>query len=107
MRLGEFALQIIARECPDGGRDLINCCALGESMSFFARGLCVAGLSLAAHAGMEAQQPSSKNIPQTQAEMHTRVEALYNFHPAALTDAGRAQKSAQMDSFWTDIKGSS
>jgi hypothetical protein len=41
---------------------------------------------------------------QTQAEMHARVAALYNFSPHTLDDAGRAAKSAEMDKFWGAVK---
>jgi hypothetical protein len=74
-------------------------------MYFGAKCLSVAGVLAAFHTGIVAQQLKVRSIPQTQAEMHIRVEALYNFHPSTLSDAGRAEKSAEMDSFWGDIKG--
>jgi hypothetical protein len=40
----------------------------------------------------------------TQVQMHARIVALYNFHPAKLTDAQRQAKSAEMDAFWTAVK---
>jgi hypothetical protein len=74
-------------------------------MPFFARCLGVAGVFVAFQMSITAQQLKIRSIPLTQAEMHSRVEALYDFHPSTLTDAGRAKKSAEMDSFWGEIKG--
>jgi hypothetical protein len=76
-------------------------------MHFFVRCLGVAGAFVAVHMGIAAQQLKIRSIPLTQAEMHARVEALYDFHPSTLTDAGRAKKSAEMDTFWGEIKGNS
>jgi len=47
----------------------------------------------------------TQNIPTTQAEMHRRVDALYNFHPSKLTDEARQKKSDEMDLFWNEMKG--
>jgi hypothetical protein len=57
--------------------------------------------------GVAGQQLKIRSIPRTQAEMHARVEALYDFHPSTLTDAERTKKSAEMDTFWGEIKGNS
>ncbi len=51
-----------------------------------------------------ARSLCSAQSPQTQQQMHTRVQALYDFHPAQLTDARRDKKSAEMDVFWKDVK---
>jgi hypothetical protein len=74
-------------------------------MHLCAKCLGVVGAFAAVHVGIAAQQLKIRSIPLTQAEMHARVEALYDFHPSKLTNAGRTEKSAQMDSFWGDIKG--
>lgn len=74
-------------------------------MHFCVKCLGVVGAFAAVHMGIAAQQLKIRNIPLTQAEMHARVVALYDFHPSALTNAGRTEKSAEMDSFWGDIKG--
>ncbi|WP_260705954.1 hypothetical protein [Edaphobacter flagellatus] len=55
--------------------------------------------------GIDAQQLKSRGMPQTQAEMHQRVQALYDFHPLQLSDGERSKKSAEMDYFWTEMKG--
>jgi hypothetical protein len=36
--------------------------------------------------------------------MHARVQALYNFSPSKVTAEQRAKKSAEMDTFWKDVK---
>jgi hypothetical protein len=53
----------------------------------------------------QAQSLQIRHIPRTQAEMQSRVEALYNFHPAQLTNDQRKKKSDEMDAFWGDVKG--
>ncbi len=40
----------------------------------------------------------------TQAAMHARIVALYNFHPAKLTEDERHAKSVEMGKFWEDVK---
>jgi hypothetical protein len=74
-------------------------------MHFSTKCLGIAGAFVAIPMVIAAQQLKSRNIPLTQAEMHARVEALYNFHPSTLTSAGRTEKSAEMDSFWGEMKG--
>ena len=41
----------------------------------------------------------------TQAEMHARVQSLYNFSPSKVTAEQRESKSAEMDTFWNEVKG--
>lgn len=41
----------------------------------------------------------------TQAEMHARVQSLYNFSPSKVTSEQRESKSAEMDGFWNEVKG--
>lgn len=65
----------------------------------------VAGTIAILWVSVDAQQLKSHSMPQTQAEMHERVEALYGFHPAKLSEAERSKKSAEMDYFWTEMKG--
>ncbi len=36
--------------------------------------------------------------------MHARVVSIYSFSPHTLTAAARAEKSVQMDAFWSDVK---
>jgi len=36
--------------------------------------------------------------------MHQRIMALYDFHPHAVTEAIREQKSNEMDAFWSEVK---
>ena len=68
---------------------------------------CVAAIYVATtiHPLLLGQELRTRRIPQSQSEMHARVEALYNFHPSQLTDAERSKKSAEMDLFWSEIKG--
>jgi hypothetical protein len=40
----------------------------------------------------------------TQAEMHARVQALYNFSPSKVSAEKRTSKSAEMDTFWNEVK---
>jgi hypothetical protein len=40
----------------------------------------------------------------TQAEMHARVKALYNFSPSKVSAEERKSKSAEMDTFWNEVK---
>src|ERR1700761_9087763 len=40
----------------------------------------------------------------SQQAMHQRVMTLYDFHPRTVTDAVRAEKSQQMDAFWSEVK---
>lgn len=61
---------------------------------------CVLGLVVAS----PAQVLRTRNIPQTQDELHARVVALYSFHPASLSSAERESKSAEMDIFWDEMK---
>ncbi|WP_263366104.1 hypothetical protein [Edaphobacter bradus] len=74
-------------------------------MYIWAKCLGVAGTFAAVHMGVNAQQLKTRSVPLTQAEMHARVEALYDFHPSKLTDAERSKKSAEMDHFWGEAKG--
>lgn len=53
----------------------------------------------------DAQTLKTRNIPQTQQQMHERVQALYSFHPSQLTNEERKKKSDEMDRFWGDVKG--
>jgi hypothetical protein len=40
----------------------------------------------------------------TQAEMHARIQALYNFSPSKVSAEQRTSKSAEMDTFWNEVK---
>lgn len=39
----------------------------------------------------------------SQTAMHARVHSVYDFSPSQVTNAVRANKSKEMDSFWTDV----
>ena len=41
----------------------------------------------------------------TQSAMHDRITAIYNFSPSKVTREIRESKSAEMDSFWDEVKG--
>ena len=58
-------------------------------MHFSARCLGVAGVFAACQMSITAQQLKNRSIPLTQAEMHARVEALYDLHAAMITKASR------------------
>ncbi len=53
----------------------------------------------------DGQTLKTRSIPQTQQEMHERVQALYSFHPSQLNNAELKKKSDEMDRFWGDVKG--
>jgi hypothetical protein len=54
--------------------------------------------------GAAGQSLLERHIPQSQSEMHTRVIALYNFHPSKVSDDERKAKSKEMDIFWDEMK---
>lgn len=49
-------------------------------------------------------QLAAAQLISSQQGMHQRVVTLYDFHPNAVTDAVRAEKSRQMDAFWNEVK---
>lgn len=75
-----------------------------KSLYSWARYLAFVGTITAASTASVAQQAKVRGIPQTQAEMHAEVVALYDFHPSRLNDAERSKKSAEMDYFWNEMK---
>jgi hypothetical protein len=48
--------------------------------------------------------PLVAQVVDSQQAMHQRIMALYDFHPHAVTDAAREQKSNEMDAFWNEVK---
>lgn len=52
------------------------------------------------------QSLRTRNIPQTQQQMHARVMELYGFHPSKLNPPEIQKKSGEMDIFWNEIKAS-
>ncbi|HWG22109.1 MAG TPA: hypothetical protein VG225_16385 [Terracidiphilus sp.] len=54
--------------------------------------------------GFIALGHASAQSPITQAAMHARIKALYDFSPSKTTDAVRNSKSNEMDAFWNDVK---
>lgn len=53
---------------------------------------------------IHGQTLRTRQIPQSQEELHARVVALYDFHPVRVSAAVRKAKSAEMDVFWDEMK---
>lgn len=62
------------------------------------------GLRLAATALAAVLPQASHGQFASQQAMHQQVIAVYDFHPHAVSNSVRAQKSSEMDTFWSEVK---